>query len=345
MCLNFFLFCLCKTHYNLDKWIRKSDYSAEDPEPCLSWEENTKSLPVQNTTNFTVSVKFRWSFLTNFLTKNSPFRPKYGILIQIFGLMSSKASLSLACLGTSKNRWRFPLFDEGFGFRNSFDIESLFTNVPLKRTLNLVLKRVFTDGLIDTTLSKRTLKKLLLDACTKTVFSFDNTLYEQIDGVSMGSCLAPVLANIILTEFEKLVVDDLVNSGILKFYRRYVDDTLVLMKVSDIPFVLNKFNNFDKNLKFTVDTFDSGKVHFLDLEISQSGINIYRKPTHTGQYTHFDSFEPCMGTQNGLDKITFPSRCKYLQHFSINRFCKFRNSWPGTGSLHKSAHLLFVNSN
>ena len=183
------------------------------------------------------------------------------------------------------------LFDEGFRFV-SFDIESLFTNVPLKRTLNLVLKRVFTDGLIDTTLSKRTLKKLLLDACTKTVFSFDNTLYEQIDGVSMGSCLAPVLANIILTEFEKIVVDDLVNSGILKFYRRYVDDTLVLMKVSDIPFVLNKFNSFDKNLKFTVDTFDSGKVHFLDLEISQSGIDIYRKPTHTGQYTHFDSFEP-----------------------------------------------------
>ena len=160
------------------------------------------------------------------------------------------------------------LFDEGFRFV-SFDIESLFTNVPLKRSLNLVLKRVFTDGLIDTTLSKRILKKLLLDACTKTVFSFDNTLYEQIDGVSMGSCLAPVLANIVLTEFEKLVVDDLVNSGILKFYRRYVDDTLVLMKVSDIPFV------FDKNLKFTVDTFDSGKVHFLDLEISQSGINIY----------------------------------------------------------------------
>ena len=69
------------------------------------------------------------------------------------------------------------------------------TNVPLKRTLNLVAKRVFTDELIDTTLSKRTLKKLLLDACTKTIFSltFDNILHEQIDGVSMGSCLAPVL--------------------------------------------------------------------------------------------------------------------------------------------------------
>ena len=75
------------------------------------------------------------------------------------------------------------------------------------------------------------------------------------------------------------------------FWAAY-DDTFVLMKILDIPFVLNKFKSFDKNLQFTVDTFDSGKVHFLDLEISQSGINIYRKSTHTGQYTDFDSFEP-----------------------------------------------------
>ena len=104
--------------------------------------------------------------------------------------------------------------------------------MPLKRTLNLVFKRIFTDELIDTTLSNRTLKNLLLDACTKTVFSFDNTLYEQIDGVSMGSRLAPVLANIILNEFEKAVVDDLVSSGILKFYRRYIDDTIGGPKMS-----------------------------------------------------------------------------------------------------------------
>ena len=122
--------------------------------------------------------------------------------------------------------------------------------------------------------------------------SFDNVLFEQIDGVSMGSCLAPVLANIILTELEKVIVDELVRSGTVKFYRRYVDDTLVLIKPSDIPFVLNKLNSFDKNLKFTVDTFQDGTVHFLDLEITDSGIDVFRKHTHTGQYTHFKSFEP-----------------------------------------------------
>ena len=71
-----------------------------------------------------------------------------------------------------------------------------------------------------------------------------------------------------------------------------MDDTLVLIKPCDIPLVLKKFNSFDKNLNFTVDKFEDGKVHFLDLEISESGIDVFRKTTHTGQYTNFHSFEP-----------------------------------------------------
>ena len=76
----------------------------------------------------------------------------------------------------------------------------------------------------------------MLDCATKTAFSFDKIFYEQFDGVSMGSCLAPVLANIILTEFEKVIVNDLINTGILAFYRRYVDDNLVFNTVArDVP--------------------------------------------------------------------------------------------------------------
>ena len=54
----------------------------------------------------------------------------------------------------------------------------------------------------------------------------------------MGSSLGPVLANILLTEFEKLIISNLVNSGLIKFYRRHVDDTLVLVKPDGIPFLL-----------------------------------------------------------------------------------------------------------
>ena len=52
------------------------------------------------------------------------------------------------------------LFDQGYCFV-SFDVESLFTNVPLKRTINIVLSRIFDDKSIDTTLQKRTLNLCL----------------------------------------------------------------------------------------------------------------------------------------------------------------------------------------
>ena len=54
----------------------------------------------------------------------------------------------------------------------------------------------------------------------------------------------------------------------------------------------NKFNDFDNNLKYMVDIFPDGFVYFLDLKISESAIDVFRKSSHTGQYTHFSSFEP-----------------------------------------------------
>ena len=69
----------------------------------------------------------------------------------------------------------------------------------------------------------------------------------------------------------------------IKFYVRYVDDTLLLVKRQGIDKVLQAFNGFDKNLKFTVDKFENETPHFLDLEICANGLTFFRKNTHTGQ--------------------------------------------------------------
>jgi hypothetical protein len=50
----------------------------------------------------------------------------------------------------------------------------------------------------------------------------------------MGSLSGPVLANIILTEFGRLIVSELIADGTIKFYKRYVDDILVLIKPSNL---------------------------------------------------------------------------------------------------------------
>ena len=52
-------------------------------------------------------------------------------------------------------------------------------------------------------------------------------------------------------------------------------------------------NSFDKNTKFTVDTFPDGNVHFLDIKVNKNHTDIYHKYTHTGQYTSLHSQIPC----------------------------------------------------
>ena len=158
------------------------------------------------------------------------------------------------------------------------------------------------------------------------------TLYEQLDGVSMGSSLGPVLANIILSEFEDIIVSELVNTGVIKFYRRYVDDILLLIRPSDIQFVLDKFNSFDQNLKFTFDDFPDGNVHFLDLKITEDGIDIFRKNTHTGQYTNFSSFEPFSRKVFWINSLFFRASriCSNTTLFN-NQIMKIKRfmSWNG----------------
>ena len=50
----------------------------------------------------------------------------------------------------------------------------------------------------------------------------------------MGSSLGPVLANIVMTELERRIIQPLIDDGIIKFYCRYVDDTLLLLKPEHI---------------------------------------------------------------------------------------------------------------
>ena len=95
----------------------------------------------------------------------------------------------------------------------------------------------------------------------------------------MGGSLGPVLANIIMTECEKAIVDKLMKEKAITFYTRYIDHTLLIIRKKDINYILNQFNNFDKNLKFTIYIFENSVLHFLDIEICPHGLGIYQKHT------------------------------------------------------------------
>ena len=59
----------------------------------------------------------------------------------------------------------------------SFDVSSLFTMVPLDYTIDLTLKRIYGDKEIETKISRKDMKSLLI-LCTKNVhFNFGNNIY------------------------------------------------------------------------------------------------------------------------------------------------------------------------
>ena len=143
------------------------------------------------------------------------------------------------------------LFVNGYKFV-SFDVKSLFTIVPIKKTIDVILTQIYKDHTISANLKKRSLRKLILDTCNKTAFSFSKISYEQKDGVSLGYSLWPVMAIIIMTELETKVIKLHNNDGTIKFYSRYVEDALLVVKPQDVSRIHKLLNGFDKNLKVTL---------------------------------------------------------------------------------------------
>ena len=95
-----------------------------------------------------------------------------------------------------------------------------------------------------------------------------------------------------MTELGDVVIKPRIANSTIKFYTRFVDDTLLLIKPDNVKEVHNSLNKFDKNLGFTVDMFQNKVLHFLDLELSPDGISIFRKDTYTGLYVNITSFVP-----------------------------------------------------
>ena len=207
------------------------------------------------------------------------------------------------------------------GFFVSYDVVSLFTNIPLNDTIDIILEHLYprTSGLsardrmfegMTKTVFKRSLEWCLKD----NVFIFNSKFYLQIDGCAMGSPLVPILADI----FMNHILEDNITRNTehnfkdisfkslndfpqfdLKLFIRYVDDTLAVFDSrKDALDFLDYLNSLHHSIEFTIECEENNIISFLDLQLIKNrdsgmlDITVYRKPTHSGAFTNYTSFIP-----------------------------------------------------
>ena len=68
---------------------------------------------------------------------------------------------------------------------------SLFTNIPLHETIDIAVNLLL-EKEPKLKISASDLKRIFIFATVETNFLFDGKVYDQIDGVAMGSPLGPV---------------------------------------------------------------------------------------------------------------------------------------------------------
>jgi len=196
-------------------------------------------------------------------------------------------------LGFSKEIRKHPVLEDDILV--SYDVTSLFTNVPVQETINILVEKAFTDKWFNSTynlnLQKDQLTQLLRMASTDQLFQFDGQLYEQREGIAMGSPLGLLLANVFMCHLEERLSD---NDLIPSFYRCYVDDTLEIMPGIDAAeSFLDVLNGLHPSIHFTMELSSNDSIPFIGTLITKNGnklkTQVYRKPTNTGLLLHSQS--------------------------------------------------------
>ena len=173
----------------------------------------------------------------------------------------------------------------------SLDVVSLFTRVPVQDVLNF-LDRKIDAGDIVLPIPKAAFIGLVELCVNNNVFEFNGRFFKQKFGISMGSPLSPVLANLYMEYLESELLPSI--SPQPPLYVRYVDDILIAWPDSmDFDHFFDQVNLLSRSIKFTKEWEIDQSIPFLDTRVHRltSGFSfgIYRKPTHSGQYIHFFS--------------------------------------------------------
>ncbi|XP_041467403.1 uncharacterized protein LOC121417737 [Lytechinus variegatus] len=125
----------------------------------------------------------------------------------------------------------------------------------------------------------------------------------------MGSPVSAVIANMYMEAFENTALNDCPPKLEPKIWKRYVDDTFIIVNKHRSKDLLDFMNRRETTIRFTAEHETNGSLAFLDTEVHRQAdgtlkTTVYRKPTHTDQYLRYDTHHP-QAVKRGLIKCLY----------------------------------------
>ena len=157
----------------------------------------------------------------------------------------------------------------------SYDVESLFTNIPIQETINYIIEQIYVHKKLTPICSKLIFRRLLIKLATECTFKFNNRFLKQVDGCTMGGPLSVTFSDIYMVKME----NDVVIPSKPIFYCKFVDGIYSRRKLGD-GVLFDQLNSYHPNIKLTMEVNPS---KFLDTKLTNINgtyeFNIYRKNT------------------------------------------------------------------
>ena len=180
------------------------------------------------------------------------------------------------------------------------DVISLYTNIPQDEGINIAIHWIdnYRHILPSYTPANSVFKRLLNFVLKHNYFTYNNSIYHQLQGVAMGTKMAPSFANLFMgtleTDFLKVWGSD--KQPLL--WLRFTDDIFFLWQhgESALRQFMTFINNFHKTIKFEHNSSPK-QINFLDTTIFFNSIGqlkskLYVKPTDRTMLLAYNSFHP-----------------------------------------------------
>jgi len=192
----------------------------------------------------------------------------------------------------------------------AFDVTSLFTNATVYFTINLILNSVFRRSDELNGLNRRRIKKLLewVVIVKTTPFPFNGRFYRQVDGIAMGSPIAPLMTDVCMNYVIDQALAVTPPECRPDLLCRYIDDLFLLFPNEEsLKRFFTNINSVHRNIVFTKELETNNCLHFLDVLIEETSTRFitstHRKPTHTGLYSKWSSFVPLTRKRNLVNSL------------------------------------------